>query len=155
MNQLIFTKSNVSKVFFRWNTKFSCGKELLVAIDRVDTEVFFFPLCKIECRETWGREWQRRRDNVCFTNFGKLNLPTVVQFKARGFFWFVPAASIDEVHFKSGQNWLENNHLTTKDLNSWNSPLKQRDRKTEREKVRNRAKVIQGVFFILACLTCS
>ncbi len=45
----------------------------------------------------------------------------MVDFKLEPIFDAALGASKNEVWYKSGQNWLENNDLATKDLNPWNS----------------------------------
>jgi hypothetical protein len=50
---------------------------------------------------------------MCFTNLGKLNLLTVVDFKLKQIFAIAPAALKNEAHFKSSQKCLKNNYLAT------------------------------------------
>ena len=47
-----------------------------------------------------------------FTDLGKLKLHMMFGFRLKPTFTSAPAASKNDPHFKSGQNWLENTHLT-------------------------------------------
>jgi hypothetical protein len=51
-------------------------------------------------------------DTECFANLGALNLPMVVQYGLESNFASALADSKNEARFKSGKNWLKNNHLT-------------------------------------------
>ncbi len=60
-------------------------------------------------------------NTVCFRDLAKLNCLWWFDFKLEPIFDTSPAASKNEAHVKSGQNWPKNNRLATYNLNPWNS----------------------------------